>query len=371
MVVRLRLMLEGPEAAAEALQAYRPATAEQRAEEALLRGLIAAEAEALDDAAAHYAKGLALNPHHTSLHQEAARTALLRLDLVAARKHLLAVAEQGRSARRRTGRSSNISQSLAGQLLDELALDTVLATHLRELRSLPAAKRLAPVAALVLANPDNTGPAMQLLLANREVGSAAVALPTTKSPFEKVRLPQGHGPSMASGTLCRASGDPFQTGSKDSIPRRICQYWDTADPPADVQVLMASWREHNPNFSIEYFDDRTAHSFLLKHCPLTVAQAFLRCREPAMRSDLFRLVWLAQRGGLYVDADDRCLAPVEGLLSSSGSVLLYVEDFATIGNNLLGAMPGHPVFVRHWRGQWRPFTGVTGILSGSAPALVF
>ena len=57
--------------------------------------------------------------------------------------------------------------------------------------------------------------------------------------------------------------------------------------------------------------------------------------------------WLAIKpGGLYVDADDRCLAPLEAVLPAGTGFLGYQEGFSTVSNNVLGAAPGHPVIAR-------------------------
>src|SRR5204863_3249830 len=49
------------------------------------------------------------------------------------------------------------------------------------------------------------------------------------------------------------------------IPRRIAQFWDSEAVPADVSVLMASWRAQHPEWEYELFDNAAARRFLRTH----------------------------------------------------------------------------------------------------------
>ncbi|MES2711636.1 MAG: tetratricopeptide repeat protein, partial [Pseudomonadota bacterium] len=142
---RLELMLAGPEAAAAALDAARPATPKERCDVLLHRALITEEAWDFDAAAALFAQGAALAPRHAELRLNAARNALLRLDADGARDHLAATMEVRAAPRRQAGRSSNISQTHAGQILDEMSLDPHLLAELQRIRRRPAAERVAPL----------------------------------------------------------------------------------------------------------------------------------------------------------------------------------------------------------------------------------
>ena len=71
--------------------------------------------------------------------------------------------------------------------------------------------------------------------------------------------------------------------------------------------------------------------------------AFDRAAEPAMQADIFRLAYLFHEGGYYIDADDRCIAPISTLDPGDRDLILYQEDFGTVGNNFIGVRPQHPV----------------------------
>jgi mannosyltransferase OCH1-like enzyme len=155
---------------------------------------------------------------------------------------------------------------------------------------------------------------------------------------------------------------PLQPGHA-TIPRRIVQFWDQPEPPPDVLALMATWRENNPAWTYERFHFESADAFLAEHFNGEVRQAFRRARHPAHKADLFRLAWLHVNGGLHVDADDRCLAPLETMLPPGMGFLGYQEGFSTVSNNVLGAAPGHPVIARAMRGA------VTALNRGDSDSL--
>lgn len=90
------------------------------------------------------------------------------------------------------------------------------------------------------------------------------------------------------------------------LPRVLVQFWDPIDAmPADVRECLESWRPLEARgFERVLFDDRSAAQFISEHFGRRHLDAFARCGHPAMRSDYFRLCFLAKIGGFYVDADD-------------------------------------------------------------------
>ncbi|MBR0655943.1 tetratricopeptide repeat protein [Plastoroseomonas arctica] len=311
---RLELMLAGPEAATAALDTARPNTPKDRCDILLHRALILEERWDYDAAAALFAEGAALVPRHAELRLNAARNALIRLDAEGAREHLGATMEVRAAPRRQAGRSSNISQTHAGQILDEISLDPPFLADLQRIRRLPPAERIGPLGEEIRGNPESTAAAMQLLLAHRAAG-----------PLDQ--------PKLVDGAV---------------IPFRICQFWTDADPPPDVLALMATWARHHPGAAVTRYDDATARAFLARFHPM-VTRAFDAAHEPAMRADLFRLAWLYAEGGIYADADDRCHASIAPLLRPGLTLAFYLEPWATIGNNFMAAASGQSIIAEALR----------------------
>ncbi|MBU6448088.1 MAG: tetratricopeptide repeat protein [Rhodospirillales bacterium] len=283
------------------------------AERAIRRRCVGALAESLwqmDAALAHYEAAAALNPNDVLLQDALARVKLMRFDLSGARVHLRRQYELMASSRRLRGESLNISQSLLGQMIDEYALDDGLCTNLAGLSTQPPAARLEMLAALARQAPDSTAPAASLLLALRQAERTAL-----------VPTPEDTPP----------------------IPRTINMFWDQPEPPGDVAALMQSWHSRNPGFGWRRFNEAQAGDYLAAKFPSPVLQAYRRVREIPQKADIFRLALLVAEGGVYVDADDRCLHPLDTLLPAGASLVLAQEEFGCATNHFIAATPGHPV----------------------------
>ncbi|MDE1905651.1 MAG: tetratricopeptide repeat protein [Rhodospirillales bacterium] len=283
------------------------------AERAIRRRCVGALAESLwqmEAALAHYEAAAALNPNDIMLQEALSRVKLMRFDLAGARTHLHRQYELMASDRRLRGESLNISQSLLGQMIDEYAADDELCAALAELSAQPSPARLEALAIIARQVPDSTAPAASLLLAMRQAERMDfVPAPDTTSP----------------------------------IPRTITMFWDQPEPPEDVSALMQSWREHNPGFGWRCFSEVEAGDYLDTTFPAPVLQAYQRVRERPQKADIFRLAVLAAEGGIYADADDRCLHPLEALLPPGASLVLAQEEFGCAANHFIAAAPGHPV----------------------------
>lgn len=309
--------IRGGSGAFAAILREAPARTTHEAGRALhLQGLCAAEEWRLEEAMALYARAIALNPGDAWLRVCMTQAQLLTLDLDGARDQLRAVAGIDLAAARLQGRSSNLSQiHMLGQLLDEYLLDREALDALRALLPLPPEGRIAPLLALVRRHPDYTPAAIALVAALRQAGHLAISTP--------------------------GEGDP------GGLPNRIAQYWDSDEVPPDLGRTMGSWAALYPAYSLRRFGDRDAQEFLERSCRDRGAlAAYRRCRQPAQKADIFRLAWLHARGGIYVDADDLLVGEIGELGLGGASFLCHQEDVGTLGNNLVGAAPGHPVIAR-------------------------
>ena len=77
---------------------------------------------------------------------------------------------------------------------------------------------------------------------------------------------------------------------------------------------------------------------------LEALAAYRAASEPAQRADLIRLAYLAAKGGVYLDADDRCIAALGSFVSPDATFVAYQEDdYGTLANNFLAVVPEHPV----------------------------
>jgi len=305
---------------AAALDVAPARTAHERADVCQLRGELAAARWDLSESLQCLAEATRLNPANGWGHWLSARAALLLGDLTGAAHHLgESVRIDGAAVRLRRA-SPNISQSLLGQVLDEFAGDAELAARRRAVQAMPAAAaRIGPALRLVRDFPGKTAAAIGLLLALRQAGELRGAT---------------------------ASHSEVQPGP---IPCKFMQFWDSPAPPPDVAALMHGWRQAHPGYAYTCYADSEADAYLRRIFAPEVVLAYRRARQPAQKADIFRLAWLYAEGGVYADADDRCLAPVAAVLGGGASLVTYQEEYGTLGNNFLAAAPRHPVIGRALR----------------------
>ncbi len=136
------------------------------------------------------------------------------------------------------------------------------------------------------------------------------------------------------------------------VPAQIVQFWDSEAIPADVHPLMTEWTREEPSFAYTRFSDTTARAFIAAHYEQKHLEAYDHCHHPAMRSDYFRLAYLAQKGGLYIDADDARVANgLSDLISDPASLqlqlLVWQEAAGGKGGGRCRSMStGGPIFRR-------------------------
>ncbi len=125
---------------------------------------------------------------------------------------------------------------------------------------------------------------------------------------------------------------------------RIIQFWHEPELPADVAAAMASWPARNPGLEHVIFNRDSARDFIVGHYGPQVLELYDNARHPAMQSDLFRLAYLAERGGVYVDADEHCIADMGDVFAALLQVQLVAwlshETFPYLYNGFLAAAPG-------------------------------
>lgn len=279
----------------------------------LFRGQIAEAQWQLGEARDRYRRAIDGNPNAAWVHAELARVSLLLCDIDGCRAHTMAALQRDAAVHLLRGQSLNPASTHVGQILDEFRMDPVRTLDLARLVALPPEARLEPLVAMQREAPDHLPTAMQLAIALRQAG----------------RL--DHRPEPVA---C------------DGIPRRIVQYWDEAAPPAEIAAMMEGWATRHPDFDYCRFDLASAGCYLRDHHPAGLVRAFVRASYPAQKADIFRLAYLAREGGVYVDADDRCLGHLGVLLPPDASFVAWQEHFGTLGNNLLAAAPGSPVLLR-------------------------
>lgn len=103
----------------------------------------------------------------------------------------------------------------------------------------------------------------------------------------------------------------------------IVQYWHSEDVPDEIAELLASFPERNPSLRHLVFHEHTAEAFIAAHLSSREVAAFRDCAVPAMQADYFRYCAILALGGLYSDADFRCVTDLRPLIPAAGDGQLF------------------------------------------------
>jgi mannosyltransferase OCH1-like enzyme len=131
--------------------------------------------------------------------------------------------------------------------------------------------------------------------------------------------------------------------TKDRLP--LIQYWNSAEVPVKIAELTATFRDLNPDLLHLLFNEAEAEEFIAEHLGEREVAAFRSCAVPAMQADYFRYCAVLVQGGVYCDADFRCLRPLHTLLGAiDGGVLFRRMPQENLVNGLFAfSAPGHPL----------------------------
>jgi tetratricopeptide (TPR) repeat protein len=314
-VLRLQIVLGNDNATRQRLLKAPFGREGERAAVSALTADLAAERGDLLGAIELYERAAALQPNNAVHQSNLARVTLARFELEDAAAHLQRLSEIQAPTARLRNRSTNASQTFLGQILNEYLIDPAARARFE---ALPPARdaRIAGLLAACRDFPDNT------LLSAALVDAVWTSGAFTPKP---------------------PAADEETAESISEVPRRIFQYWDEAAPPEDIRDLMESWHEVNADYEYERFDDRAARRFIAQHFDQHVVFAYHRAGTPSAKSDLFRLAYLVQKGGVHADAFDRCTDAIDPLLPGNASLVLYRGELGLLTNGFMGAVPNHPV----------------------------
>jgi tetratricopeptide (TPR) repeat protein len=321
--VRFDLYFGDLDAASQKLQKFSTDLTSELVQIHVFRGRLAEAEGNFGEAMHHYDTAVSLNPQDRLVRAEMFRVCLLSLKMEKAREHLLAWTQLGAPAKIAQGRPVRMSQSAMGQIYNEFALNKRLLEELNSIQDQAPMERVKSIQSLVKLNPDHTPTAIQFIIALRQAGCL-------ESPS----------------TL-------HDSKSSGAIPQSIIQYWDSSKLPHEIELYTRTWREWNADFEYRLFDDTAAKEFLTKNYPADTVRAYQRIEHAAGKADLFRLAYLYAEGGVYADADDRCIGPVSNALPPHATLAVFQEDYAlaglavgTLANNFLAAVPNNAIIGR-------------------------
>ena len=134
------------------------------------------------------------------------------------------------------------------------------------------------------------------------------------------------------------------------IPKIIHQIWvNENELPEIFRGLTETWKENHPNWEYRLWDEKAIHDLITTHFPELLSY-YEALKYDIQRWHLARYLILLHWGGLYVDIDSECLAPIDLLLSNSSCCMGMEPEAGTmrynkqrvVGNAFMASVPGHP-----------------------------
>lgn len=152
----------------------------------------------------------------------------------------------------------------------------------------------------------------------------------------------GTAPAHPAGAALALLSPPVHSATQASIPLILWHFWQGSVPGPGRRSLHA-WAAQHPDHDQRLLTPEAAQDWLTRHDP-TLATAFARHTQPALRADILRAALMRHAGGIYADLDEYPRAPVTPWLADARAVLVLEEGHNTIANNFLAAEPGLPIF---------------------------
>jgi mannosyltransferase OCH1-like enzyme len=135
------------------------------------------------------------------------------------------------------------------------------------------------------------------------------------------------------------------------IPKIIHQIYENIDVPKHLLTISETWKENHSGWEYRFWNKLAIDSFLQSHCSEYILQ-YQSFPYDVQRWDAIRYLILFHFGGLYVDMDYECIAPLDALLYDSTCCMgLEPPDNAynnkkpyIVGNALMASIPKHVYF---------------------------
>jgi mannosyltransferase OCH1-like enzyme len=129
------------------------------------------------------------------------------------------------------------------------------------------------------------------------------------------------------------------------IPAVIHQIW--IGPKQRPDEWMQSWRDKNPSFAFEVWDERAIDAFGLQN--RDKYDYYMKKGIYDGAADVARVEILHRQGGIYIDADSVCLHTLEDAWFLSSNFFAAYEYDQRIANGVIGTVPRHGIMDMYLR----------------------
>lgn len=135
----------------------------------------------------------------------------------------------------------------------------------------------------------------------------------------------------------------------EALPQEIVLFWHDRILPQEIKNSIEAIKQHNLDYSVLCFDSEQAYEFIRLYYGWDLADLYKRrCVHPVMQSDMFRVCYLLQKGGIYIDIDIECYNHLDTIFAYQefDCILSYtIGDPSCINNDLIICMPKSPLLM--------------------------
>jgi mannosyltransferase OCH1-like enzyme len=113
------------------------------------------------------------------------------------------------------------------------------------------------------------------------------------------------------------------------IPNSVYQTWETNRLGRTHLKQLEAFRELNPDYSFEFFDNEGMNSYMKEYyASHPIYEVFAKARFGPLKTDIWRYCILYQRGGLYFDINKSIDLPLREMIRKNDKALISFEQNA-------------------------------------------
>jgi len=109
------------------------------------------------------------------------------------------------------------------------------------------------------------------------------------------------------------------------IPRILFQTWETREISPELQAIVDTWKEKNPEYEYIFHNNADCEAFIKANFEKNVYDAYCKIIPGAYKADLWRYCVLYKYGGVYADIDTICLGSIDSFLKDNTECMAPVD----------------------------------------------
>jgi mannosyltransferase OCH1-like enzyme len=109
------------------------------------------------------------------------------------------------------------------------------------------------------------------------------------------------------------------------IEKNIFQTWSTRELHPEVQTIIDTFLQMNPEYTHHLYTDQEMDDFVNKTYPGPIADCYNRLQIMVAKADFWRYLVLYKYGGIYLDMDSSIVRPLSGWIREEDEAIITAE----------------------------------------------